>query len=578
MLDRLLDLRGTLRALARQWVPVLVLAAWGMASGVGLTLAQEPTFVSSSLVLLPPSAVDAEGHKLRDMETEVYIARSPEVLDRAGSVVAPPIESEALRRQVRVRPVTDGILEIRAAAGSPDAARRLADAIAGAYVAYSQGTTSEQAGAAIPILQERATELEEQIRALEAEIAANKTRLAGQNQLSPDALRLAALTDSLRSEQVELARELSSLDARMADARLESAMAGQGTRVLQAAEEPARPARPRPVRNIAMGGLVGLATGAALGLVRKRRDRRLRSRDEIAEATGAAVVATVGVPHCSGVGDCRALLEGWVPNSVESLALRQALMRLGISEEKPPVNLVVVTLAGDQSGPLLAFELAATAAGTRTSTAFVVASEDASAAPLRAACNAVVTGGRALRSDLLVFGNASEVEEHDLVRAELTVTVVVAGAGPLTIPTWGRQTLTALAVSSGFATAESLASAALACLDAGHPVAGTMIANADPSDQTTGRLEMPQRTTRVREGELAQAAQDRDNGGLARAARLGAMSSDRDARGHVEPVAMPRTSEVLHELIARLPPGASHSEAKPRARRSPPSSSTGSKS
>jgi hypothetical protein len=43
-----------------------------------------------------------------------------------------------------------------------------------------------------------------------------------------------------------------------------------------------------------------------------------------------------------------------------------------------------------------------------------------------------------------------------------------------------------LAVSAGFATAESLARVALAASETGHPLDGVVMVNADPSDSTAG--------------------------------------------------------------------------------------------
>jgi hypothetical protein len=56
-----------------------------------------------------------------------------------------------------------------------------------------------------------------------------------------------------------------------------------------------------------------------------------------------------------------------------------------------------------------------------------------------------------------------------------------------------------LAVSSGFATAESLARAALAASDAHSPFEGIVVVNPEPSDSTTGSIapvDRPRQATR----------------------------------------------------------------------------------
>jgi hypothetical protein len=71
--------------------------------------------------------------------------------------------------------------------------------------------------------------------------------------------------------------------------------------------------------------------------------------------------------------------------------------------------------------------------------------------------------------------------------AQLTVTLVVADGGAVQLPAPGRRTITVLGVSSGYATADQVAATALRCFDAGHAIAGVVVANPDPADTTTGR-------------------------------------------------------------------------------------------
>ncbi len=80
------------------------------------------------------------------------------------------------------------------------------------------------------------------------------------------------------------------------------------------------------------------------------------------------------------------------------------------------------------------------------------------------------------------------VDADGLRTADLSVTIVVAEGDGLGIRTWGRQTVATLAVSSGFTTAEHIASVALGGLDGGHPLDGVLVANPDPADQTTGHV------------------------------------------------------------------------------------------
>ncbi|HEV2070012.1 MAG TPA: hypothetical protein VGR26_09480, partial [Acidimicrobiales bacterium] len=218
-------------------------------------------------------------------------------------------------------------------------------------------------------------------------------------------------------------------------------------------------------------------------LLVEHRDRRLRTRDEIAQAVGAPVLASLRVPGGSSVEHYARLLERWTPSAVENVALRQAFTDLGLTGRGPPANIVVVSLPGDSAALGLAAELAAFAAAVETTTSFIVATRHATATKLAAASRRPIT-----RSHLRVHPVAGDLHADELLSTELTVAVVVTEAGETPLPTWGRPTVAVLAVSSGFATADALASTALSYLDAGDPFGGVLIANPERSDGTTGRL------------------------------------------------------------------------------------------
>jgi receptor protein-tyrosine kinase len=63
--------------------------------------------------------------------------------------------------------------------------------------------------------------------------------------------------------------------------------------VLAPAGEPARPSGPRPSWFAALALLLGIPLAAAAALVAERRDRRVRSADDLTRATGAAPIATL---------------------------------------------------------------------------------------------------------------------------------------------------------------------------------------------------------------------------------------------------------------------------------------------
>lgn len=481
-----LDLGRVLRTLRRRWRWLGGLIAVGVAYGTLLTLIQSPVYKARSLVLLPPSATDPQGRPLRSMETEAAIAKSAEILQAAGATFDPPLSARTLRDKVETQVLSADILRVDVEAGRARAAKELADAVANAYVSYSNGAAAVQADSRVAVLQAQGVDLDRRIRELETEINAGIVKLSGLDQRSAEAARQVALLDAMRTEQVEASRQLSTVNGRIADVKLSAQLSSRGTRVLQTADMPSRAAQPRPLFNIGGAGVVGMLAGVVIALAFDRNDGRLRRRGDIARAVGAPVVASLSVPRRKREARCRALLDLWQPNVVEALALRQAFTRLGVADEQPPANVLVVTLPGDPAGPLLALEMGAFAASMATSTAVVIASDDRSTAEVRTACAAARNSP--VRPRLWVHDLTSATDSVDLRHADLSLAVVVSDGKALTAPTWGRRTLAALVVTAGHATPEELAAAALACADSGHPVRGVVVANPDANDRTSGLL------------------------------------------------------------------------------------------
>ncbi|MCA1706755.1 MAG: hypothetical protein LC808_27240 [Actinobacteria bacterium] len=490
-----LDLRWSIRALRRHWVVFLGLVVLGFLGGGLLSLRQGPTFVSEAGVLLPPSALDAKGRPVRNIVTESRIAGSTDILTRAGKLVNPPIPPSALRKRVTVSPVGSDILEIRVRATSARDAAVLADAVAKEYVAFSNGSTSDEADASVGVLQTQAAELQSQITRLDGEIATGTARLVGLDPRSPEAVRQVALIDSQRSSQVDAARQLSTINTRIADARLNAQLSRRGLRVIEPATRPSRPSLYRLLFNVGLGGLAGLVSGVTLALAREHRDRRLRRRDDIADAIGAPVLISVDVSPRKRVRELRYLLERWSPSAVESLALRQALSAITSQTHEEPVSvptgIVVITIPGDHAALALAIELAVVAATPGTPTALLIGTAHGSSAHLRSAAHLVSRTESPRRPDLKVLDAVRGVEAHDLEGARLFVRVVSADCELSVRPAPESRNIAILAVSAGFATAETLAAAALSWLDAGHPVWGVLVANPDSNDPTTGRRSSP---------------------------------------------------------------------------------------
>jgi capsular polysaccharide biosynthesis protein len=261
-----------------------------------------------------------------------------------------------------------------------------------------------------------------------------------------------------------------------------------------------------------IGAAIGVLIGVIAALALSRRDRRLRGRDEIANAVGAPVLASFPVAHPTDPAGWTKLLEDYEPGPVPALRLRQALQQLGLVSTGPNnggeggiSSLAVVSLSSDPRAVAVGPQLAAFAASLGIPTALVVSpQQDASAtATLRVACSAPLppSSNRASQLRVAVVDGA---DLYGLPDAVLTVVVGVVDSRDPRVADTMRASATVLGVSAGVATAEQLALATASAAADGREIAGILVADPDPADRSSGRI--PQLANRL---PLAHPAQSR---------------------------------------------------------------------
>lgn len=253
---------------------------------------------------------------------------------------------------------------------------------------------------------------------------------------------------------------------------------------------------PNPLVHRLVYGLVGAIAGLLVGLIaaiaRGRGDRRLRTRDDIANAIGVPVLASLPVGHPANAQDWAKLLDSYQPGAVHGWRLRKTLQHLNVAgvnltgghEGEAPV-VAMVTLAKDPRALALGPQLAVFAASLGIPTALAIGpSQDPHATvALRTAC----AGWHGSRGSLQV--TVLDDGDTDMPRGvALTVLVTVVDG---TNPQWGKDlsaTATLIGVSAGGATAEQLAATAMKVTGRGREVVGLLVADPDQSDRTTGRI------------------------------------------------------------------------------------------
>ncbi len=192
-----------------------------------------------------------------------------------------------------------------------------------------------------------AANLQIEIEALRAQEEALQRIVGSYNetlkQLPEQEFRLARLT----RERDGNSSTYSMLRDKLSQVRLEEAETLPSMRIIDTAQVPTRPSRPRKKLNLALGLVLGGLVGFGIGFVRESSARVVESAGEIANATGWRVLASI--PRIGRVSSRRATHELGPDgrNGREAAAIKRRL----------------VTALDPQSGPAEAFRLLRTQLG-----------------------------------------------------------------------------------------------------------------------------------------------------------------------------------------------------------------------
>jgi hypothetical protein len=346
----------------------------------------------------------------------------------------------------------------------------------------------------------RKDDLQAQISRLQREISATRKRQLAANPRSPEGRREAQLLAGLQTEQANLSLQLDNVKDKIATGGPAGSSSSAGTSVIQQATEAIGLSTVLRLLVWAPSGAVICTILAAMVLLAvARRDRRIRYRDDIADAVGSPVLAAVQSRPQRSVAAWTTLLETYEPTPMESWAFRQVLRGIApVDREAPqasgpgklghPQWLTLISVSGDQRGLAIGPQLAAFASSVGIRTQLLTAvSHEWNAAPLWAAC--AVEHDAPLRPGLYL-GEVRPEEEIDM-----TVTLVVVDR---TQPNLGEvpNGATILSVAAGTATEQELARVAVAVDDAGRRIDGIVVADPEQTDRTFGRHTMEERFRR----------------------------------------------------------------------------------
>jgi len=501
--EQIVDLRSIWAILRRHTRTLAVAAVAGGLAGAALLETMPPEYNSSTMVLFPsvPAGTTAPVNA-HAIDTQVQLARSDTVLGRAGRTLDPPLAAAEVADRITVLSPTDEVLTITARGATAAEAEHVATAVARADIGYLQeaasGLSSDERAA---ITKRRAT-LTDTLDAVKSQLTSTGDRLRSEVPSSPAAKADAATLAQLTARQADIILEVDALNKQL-DSQSASGQPDVGPRLVG----PASPAHTLPAL-LRWAMFVGLGAASALGMaagfvvMRGRREKALRSRDQIADSIGIPVVSSVQSRTPRSVAGWVTLLRSYAPSSTDAWALHQLLQRFtpdggtGVQSttgrrgrtqpesSRRSSRLLVLTLDGDQAGLCIGPQLASFAAANGRRTRLVTTSQRQESTNLLLAACSRIGRHEQPRPGLVVDGDTEAGAACDLVVHCVTLGRQQPGS-QLPRP---DDAVTLLAVSAGSATAEELARVALAADEAGVPVQGIVVANPDALDRTTGRL------------------------------------------------------------------------------------------
>ena len=490
------EFRSHAATLRRRAHVLAAAAVVGLAGGVAYVVEQPPPLTSTTLVLLPTPALADSSNS--DVDTQVRIALSANILEQGGKAANPALTLRELEKMVEVSAPTNQLIQIDATSTKGAEAQILSQAVADAYVNYVRNTAQEVTSAALADLTKRRDDLRGQINQLQKEITATTKRQRATDPSSPEAREEAQLLAGLQTQQAQLAEQFEKVQDKIATGAPVGASATGTLVVQQATVATGLTSVLRLLVWAPLGALACTVFAVAILLAAAQRDPRVRLRDDIADAIDSPVLAAIRSRPQRSVAGWSTLLETYQATPVESWALRQVLRGLVPADRKGqsragrvdhPQSLTVVSLSGDGRGLAIGPQLAAFASSLGIVTRLVPTVGHVRAPTLWAAC---ATERKAPARPGLLVGNVPDGEKVDL-----TIFLVVVER---TRPYLGDTPATAatiLSVAAATATEQDLARVAVAVDDAGRRIDGIVVADPDQTDRTSGRHSMPERSRRL---------------------------------------------------------------------------------
>jgi capsular exopolysaccharide synthesis family protein len=301
-----------------------------------VSMLQTPIYEAKASVLVesPPGEVSQDGP---NMATERRVAGSLAVAKIAMAALHLPGTPDTLLPGLSVEvPVDTEILELTYSDPSPDMAQRKAEAFAQAYLDFRQKKLVEDVLAA-------SRSLDDQIRVLTGELAVIQKKQAAATDRRERGL--------LEAQAALYTQQVNNLSLKRAN--LTPTQEVSPGSILADAMTPTAPARPNPLVNGLVGGLLGLVLGGGAALLRDHLDDHVRGAGDLESQIGAPVLSVIPpVRPLRGATSEELVTLRW-PDSAAAEAFRRLRANFVAAAASCSAKVVLVTSARGEDGKTL---------------------------------------------------------------------------------------------------------------------------------------------------------------------------------------------------------------------------------
>ena len=266
-------------ALLTQFIGAIVRRKWTVlvcfilfvviAGGYGFT--QPKKYTATADIQLVSQNISPQGYVVpldaTDIATGVQIATSSNVSDIVSKELgypAPPVKATEVG--------VTSVVTLSVTSPSATEAAKAANLYANAYIEYTGQRFSSQVNEKLKVLEAQQVSLQAQVDQIESELSA----------VSPKSSAAAALNVQLQAAS----SELQTVSTSITNLEVAKQQVATGGFVTTAATVPTSPSSPKPLLDLLVGGLVGLAIGVGIVLTLDFFDDRIRDRDALSAASG----------------------------------------------------------------------------------------------------------------------------------------------------------------------------------------------------------------------------------------------------------------------------------------------------